>query len=106
MVCLVDDEMLGKYRRHEEGITAAHVVDSFDIFKFEAGKQGTLSRPSKTELSAAFGTASRDEAIEMMLEKGEFHRSKSNRNKDSEEDTFHLSHGEARFHVQRSGRPL
>ena len=46
MVCMVNDEMLEKYRHEEEGVTANHVVDSFDIFKFESGKQGNMLRPS------------------------------------------------------------
>ena len=39
MVCLVDDEMLSKYRQHEDGVTPAQVVDSFDIMKFESGEK-------------------------------------------------------------------
>jgi hypothetical protein len=71
MVCLVDDEMLHKFRRNEDGVTPSHVVDSFDIFKYKSGKQGMLLRPSKSELNATFGTNERDRCIEFMLYKGE-----------------------------------
>jgi len=103
MVCLVDDEMLGKYRQHEEGITANHVVDSFDIFKFESGKQGTLLRPSKVELNSIFGTTDKDEAIEIMLQRGNLavHHTKTNK----EGSDTHVE-ANSRFHVGRSGRPL
>mmetsp|Transcript_82109 Transcript_82109/g.230362 ORF Transcript_82109/g.230362 Transcript_82109/m.230362 type:complete len:118 (-) Transcript_82109:181-534(-) len=103
MVCLVDDEMLDKYRHHEEGITPSHVVDSFDIFKFESGKQGTMSRPSKAELNAMFGTNNKDRAIEFMLEKGQLpvHRNKKGRDTNSDS-----TNANPRFHVERSGRPL
>lgn len=104
MVCLVDDEMLGKYRQHEEGITASHVVDSFDIFKFESGKQGAMLRPSKAELNSVFGTANKDDAIEFMLQKGQLpvHRAKKNKGGDSGSNV----NANSRFHVERSGRPL
>lgn len=102
MVCLVDDEMLGKYRDHEDGVTVTDVVDSFDIFKFESGKQGAMLRPSKAELSSTFGTNDKDQVMEFMLEKGQLpvHRKKS---KDSGSSAAKAN---PRFHVERSGRPL
>lgn len=109
MVCLVDAQMLSKYRQHEEGVTPAHVVDSFDIMKFESGKQGILSRPSKSELTSVFGTTNRDEAIALLLEKGEFHRKHDdgqthhNKNKGSVKDP---DQGEPHLFVPRSIRPL
>lgn len=103
MVCLVDDEMLDKYRHHEAGITASHVVDSFDIFKFESGKQGTLARPSKAEMSSVFGTANKDQAIEFMLEKGQLPIHRGRKNKETPETLVNTN---LRFHVERSGRPL
>ena len=103
MVCLVDDDMLEKYRHHEQGITASHVVDSFDIFKFEAGKQGTMSRPSKAEMSSVFGTTNQDQAIEFMLEKGQLPTHRSKKNKEGHEPDVNTN---PRFHVERSGRPL
>jgi ribosome maturation protein Sdo1 len=103
MVVLVDDDMLNKYRDHEDGVTATHVVDSFDIFKFESGKQGNMLRPSKTELQAIFGTTKVDQAIDFMLEKGELptHRTKKGNERDGSKQDPH-----SRFHVERSGRPL
>ena len=104
MVCLVDDEMLGKYRGHEEGVSVTDVVDSFDIFKFESGKQGAMLRPSKAELSSTFGTNNTDAVIEFMLEKGHLpvHRKKGKGGGSGDD------HGKSnpRFHVERSGRPL
>jgi ribosome maturation protein Sdo1 len=112
MVCLVDDEMLSKYRQHEDGVTPAQVVDSFDILRFESGKQGLMSRPSMDELKSVFGTANNDEVIALMLEKGEFrriHKDHQNQprrtkikgtatNPDDEEAHFLSTH--------RPGRPL
>jgi hypothetical protein len=104
MVCLVDDEMLQKYRHHEEGVVPSHVVDSFDIFKFESGKQGTLSRPSKSEMSAIFGTNNKDRAIEFMLEKGKLQSHHGRTNGEGEQAL--MNNAKSRYHVERSGRPL
>ena len=103
MVCLVDDEMLDKYRRHEDGITPGHVVDSYDIFKYESGKQGTMMRPSKAELSSTFGTDNKESVIEFMLEKGQLPVRRTKKNTGGGEDD--KKHN-PRFHVERSGRPL
>jgi len=111
MVCLVDDEMLSKYRQHEDGVTPAQVVDSFDIMKFESGKQGILSRPSAAELNSVFGTTHRDEVIALMLEKGEFRRTSKfeqgqPRHTKIKGATKSTDLGEAHFLTRRSGRHL
>ncbi len=101
LVCLVDDEMLEKYRQGEQGITVSHVVDSFDIFKFESGKQGTLSRPSNSEMSAILGTSNKDDAIELMLEKGQLPVHRGTKSKDDSESLVNTND---RSHMERSGR--
>lgn len=103
MVCLVDDEMLRKYRQHADGITPSHVVDSFDIFKFESGKQGTMLRPSKTELESIFGTTDKEKAIEFMLQNGTMpvHHTKTKK----EGSDTHVD-GNSRVQVDRRGRPV
>ena len=110
MVCLVDDEMLSKYRQNEDGVTAAQVVDSFDVLKFESGKQGIMCHPSAVELKSFFGTTNPDEVIALMLEKGEFRHT----NKTLQGQPRHTKikgatknpAEETHFLTGRSGRPL
>mmetsp|Transcript_44863 Transcript_44863/g.65932 ORF Transcript_44863/g.65932 Transcript_44863/m.65932 type:complete len:117 (+) Transcript_44863:72-422(+) len=101
MVLLVDDQMFGKYH-NDEGVTASQVVDSYDVFKYETGRQGTLFRPSKTELETAFGTNNADKVVEFMLDNGKL-RVRSQRHGNKKE---HKNNTHSRLHVEHSGRPL
>lgn len=70
MVLMVNVEMYERYQK-DKSIAVADVVDSFDIFMYDApGKNGKLGRPSKRELSDVFGTTKEDEIAAFMLEKG------------------------------------
>ena len=72
MVLLVDPDMLQKYRGGDTSIPLAAIVDSFEIFKFDApGKEGRLAHPSKAELQAAFDTTNETKIVEFMLAHGQ-----------------------------------
>jgi ribosome maturation protein Sdo1 len=80
MVIMVDTDMLGKYKK-DKSIALAEVVDSFDVLKFESGRSGHLSRPSKSELKEIFGTSNDDEVVKFMLQNGSLHGSLLNQSK-------------------------
>ena len=72
MVMMVDDDMLLKYQK-DPSIPLAQVVDSFDVYKYDAGRSGRLGRPSKQEIVDTFGTSNDDEIVKFMLENGQVH---------------------------------
>ena len=72
MVMMVDETALKKYKK-DKSIPLAEVVDSFDVFKYDAGRSGQLNRPSKEEKRETFGTTNDSAIAEFMLEHGSIH---------------------------------
>lgn len=69
MVLMVDPDSLHGYQ-HDKSIPLAQVVDSFQVFKYDSGKSGSICKPSRAEIQQAFGTTRADEVIQLMLEHG------------------------------------
>ena len=72
MVLNVDANMYKEWQK-DKSIAMANVVDSFEVFKYEMGRSGMLSKPSKAELDDVFGTHNMDDVVKFMLENGSFH---------------------------------
>lgn len=82
MVLLVDEEAFDKYVAGDKTIPLAEVVDSFDVMKFtNPGREGTLGKPSKAELEAAFGTSKAEDIAEFMINNGSIHGKSNNKSK-------------------------
>lgn len=103
MVMLVDAEMYDKNQNGEDVGSNASIMDSFDVFKYSNGNQGTLIRPKKSEISDVFGTTNVDEIADFMIKNGHCNK-KSARNDTQGGDGEADPH--SRMHVPRSGRPL
>lgn len=56
--------------KKDHSVALTDVVDSFDLLKYESGHSGIISKPSKSELDATFGTTKVDKIIHFMLEHG------------------------------------
>jgi len=69
---MVDEEAFQKYKI-DRSIPLADVVDSFDIFTFDAGRSGRLGQASKEEIKSTFGTNNEDDVVTFMLEHGQLH---------------------------------
>ena len=73
MVLMVDKDALKKYKQ-DPSVPLAEVVNSFEVLKYDnAGKSGTMSKPSKQEIEDVFGTSRDDEVVKFMLEHGQLH---------------------------------
>lgn len=73
MVLLVNKMAYQTWKKDPVGVAVANVVDSFDVLKYEMGRSGMLSKPSKSELDATFGTSKSDQIVQFMLEQGALH---------------------------------
>ena len=111
MVMLVDGDMFDRCQRGEDVGSNATVMDSYDVFKYSNGNQGTLIRPSKTEISEIFGTTDSDAIADFMIKNG--HTKTHGRRKNSSggqssnnDDNQNSEDPHSRMHVARSGRPL
>lgn len=69
MVLMVDTAEFKKWKT-DKSIPLANVVESFQVHKYESGRSGILSKPSKAELEAAFQTTNVDKIIQFMMENG------------------------------------
>ncbi|TPX37818.1 hypothetical protein SeMB42_g04388 [Synchytrium endobioticum] len=69
-VLYAENGMVNKWRT-DRTIPLVDVLQSFDIFITERGAQGVLSRASKADLHAQFGTEIAEDVIKTILEKGE-----------------------------------
>lgn len=70
MVLMVDPSVYKEWKKGDKSIPIVNIVASYQVLKYESGRSGMLSKPSKQELDAVFQTTNMDKIIQIMLERG------------------------------------
>jgi len=67
---IVNPDEYEKWKNGDTSISLAEVVDSFQVFFSNQGKQGILGQASKQQLENEFGTSKDVDVVQQILEKG------------------------------------